>query len=336
MILFQNGEKFTESKYKLESEFEQEIVNSHKQFFGQKTIFIDAKKKIGSTALGNTIPDGFLFDMSDPENREFYLVEVELASHDFYTHIFPQITKFFAFFKNSKRQRELVEKMFSTINNDQELKMQFKKYLGEKEIFKFLNDVVDSSQNILVVIDDAKPELPDIMDTYSDTWGKMVKIITIKQFTSNGDAIFSVSPEFDAIEYSDPLTGTSTDPEPTGVSEEFHLEGVDDTVKEIYRTIKDRMLQVKPSLIFNVAKYYISIKDKKAFAYIYFRKRKIQIVAMLPEEQIREHLQHHSIRPLSQSVQNYYNGEGARIDIKDAEHLDEIIKMLEVTMQSNS
>ena len=50
MILFQNGKKFTECKYNLESEFEQEIVKSHKFFFGKDVIFIDAKKKIGSTA----------------------------------------------------------------------------------------------------------------------------------------------------------------------------------------------------------------------------------------------------------------------------------------------
>ena len=126
MILFQNGKKYIESKYTIESEFEQEIVSSHKLFFGRDVIYIDAKKKIGSHALGNTIPDGFLFDMSDPDNREFYLVEVELESHDFYNHIFPQITKFFAFFKNSKRQKELVEKLFSTVNTDAELKRQFK------------------------------------------------------------------------------------------------------------------------------------------------------------------------------------------------------------------
>ena len=336
MILFQNGKRYTETKYAHESEFEQEIVNSHKQFFGQNTIFIDAKKKIGSAALGDTIPDGFLFDMSDPENREFYLVEVELASHGFYDHIFPQITKFFAFFKNSKRQKELVEKLFSTINNDQELKQQFKKYLGEKEIFKFLNDVVDASQNILMVIDDDKPELPDIMDTYNDTWGKMVKIITIKQFVNSGDAIFSVSPEFEAIEYSNQPAIPSTDPEPTSVSEEFHLEDVGDNVKEIYRVLKQQMLQVKPSLIFNITKYYISIKDKKAFAYIYIRKRKIVLVPMLSEEQIRGRFQHHNVRTISQSGQNYYNGECANIDIKNMGHINDIVELLKITMQNNS
>ncbi len=55
-----------------------------KIFFGENTIFIDAKKKIDSKNIDATIPDGFLFDLSYPENPEFYHVEIELAKHDFY------------------------------------------------------------------------------------------------------------------------------------------------------------------------------------------------------------------------------------------------------------
>ena len=43
------------------------------------------------------------------------MVEIELAKHDFYRHIFPQITKFFGFFKNSKSRSELTDKLFSQI-----------------------------------------------------------------------------------------------------------------------------------------------------------------------------------------------------------------------------
>ena len=335
MILFQNGKRYAEIKYTLESDFEQEIIKSHKLFFGEDTVFIDAKKKIGSASLGNTIPDGFLFDMSDPENREFYLVEVELASHGFYEHIFPQITKFFAFFKNPKRQKELTEKLFSTINTDLDLKKQFKKYLGEKEIFKFLNDVIDSSQNILMIIDGDKPELPEIMDTYTDTWGKMVKIITVKKFSNSDGTMFSVDPEFNDLEYSYQQTTSPATVEQPEVSEEFHLEDVNDHVKEIYHAIKQRMLQIKPTLIFNPAKYYISIRDKKAFAYLQFRKKKLVMVAMLPEDQIKASLAHHNIRTLSGSVQNYYNGPCASIDITGMNDFDEVVNLLEKTMHYN-
>lgn len=128
MLVVRNGVRFSEYRYETENEFERDVVDSRKDLLAEKTIYIDAKKKIEAKALGSTIPDGFLFDMSDPENREFYLVEIELQRHDFYAHIFPQITKFFAFYRDSKRQKELVEKLFSTINTDDSLRGQFKEY----------------------------------------------------------------------------------------------------------------------------------------------------------------------------------------------------------------
>jgi predicted transport protein len=334
MILFQDGKKFLESKYTVESEFEQEIVNSNKLFFGNDVIYIDTKKKIGSHTLGKTIPDGFLFDMSDPDNREFYLVEVELECHDFYNHIFQQITKFFAFFKNSKRQKELVEKLFSTINTATELKQQFKKYLGEKEIFKFLNDVVDSSQNILIVIDGDKPELPEIMDTYSDTWGKMVKVIVAKKFTCDQESIFSIHPEFETLEYSPPEVIPEREIQ-TDISEEYHLEGVKDHVKQIYAFIKDRVLASNPSFIFNPQKHYISIRGKKNIAFIYPRKAKVRLIPMMPEEEIRQKLKHHNVKTLSESVQRFYNNPCASVDVNDLNNIDEIIDIIKTLMEQD-
>lgn len=179
MILYKDKTKFTEYKYPKEKDLEEEIISNSKLYFGRDTIYIDAKRKLEAKALGGSIPDGFLFDLSDMANPDFYLVEIELATHDFYNHIFPQVTKFFAFYKNKKSQAELVEKIFSIVNTDVNLKRRFKKYLGEREIYKFVKDVIESSQNILLIMDGEKDELPEIIDTYTDTWGKLVRVLTL-------------------------------------------------------------------------------------------------------------------------------------------------------------
>jgi len=124
-----NDKKFDETEFKSEEEFEKIVKDHFKTLFGAKTIFFDIKSKIDSKTLGSAIPDGFLFDFKDEENPEFYLVEVELQKHDFYKHIFPQITRFFAFFKNVASRNNLVEKLFSFVKSSPELEQEFKQYL---------------------------------------------------------------------------------------------------------------------------------------------------------------------------------------------------------------
>ena len=234
MKLFTNNKTYNQFQFDKEADFEREVVINSKQFFGTNSIYIDAKRKIETKNLGGSIPDGYLFDFADKDNPEFYIVEVELATHDFYRHIFPQITKFFGFFKNPKSQNDIVEKIFSFINNDNDLKKEFKKYLGEKEMYKFIKDTIERSQNILLIIDGDKKELPEIMETYSDTWGKIVKLILIKKFTNNSDAIYTMHPDFENIEFADLEDEISADTEEIGYNEEYHFEGVSEIVRQIY------------------------------------------------------------------------------------------------------
>ena len=101
MSVYFNGRKYVEYNYQIEDEFENDVKKNAKLFLGADTIYIDAKRKVDTSDLGGSIPDGFLFDMSEKESPEFYLVENELQKHDFFKHIFPQVTKFFAFFNDS-------------------------------------------------------------------------------------------------------------------------------------------------------------------------------------------------------------------------------------------
>jgi len=338
MIILKESQVFNELEFKLEQELEDTIVEHHPLIFGKDTIFINAKKLIGSETLGKTVPDGFLFNMSDPENREFYLVEVELERHDFYNHIFPQITKFFAFYRDGVRQKELVEKLFTTINKDKPLQRQFKKYLGEVEIFKFLSDVIDNSQNILILIDGEKPELPEIKDTYSDTWGKMVKVMTLKRYIQQNkanDIIFTVHPEFESIELSYEETPSEIEKKGTTYTEEYHSEGVSENVKNIYQKIKTDILDFDSNLIFNPQKYYISIKGNRNIAFLKFRKKKISIVVMLPEEVIQTLVKNHSVKSLSEPVQKFYNGKCAAIYVSEIKFIEEVIKVLKEAINAD-
>jgi len=329
MVLFNENKKYYEFAYPKEEDIERDVIQNSQLFFGDKSLFIDAKRKIDSKFIGATIPDGFLFDFSEPDNPEFYIVEVELSSHDFYKHIFPQITKFFAFFKNQQSQSELIDKLFSTINSDNNLKREFKKNIGEKEIYKSVKDIVENSQNILLVIDDEKDELPEIIDTYTDTWGKMVKLIILKKFYSGKEYLFSLNPDFRDIQFADADSIKRTESESeSNYTELDHLDNVTDNVKNIYTLLKSKVISLNSELIFNPQRYYISIRSDRNIAFIKVRKKKVRIIVMLPEDEVKNIIKSYPVVSLSAPVQKFYNGSSCAIDIEDDKHLDEILTVL--------
>ena len=337
MVLYYQNKKLSEQQFKSESEFENIIVENSKLFFGNSSIFIDTKKKIDSKFLGGTIPDGFLIDLSDIENPEFYIVEVELASHDFYKHIFPQLTKFFSFFKNPQSISELVEKIFTIINSNSEYKRSLKSLIKSPEIYKYLKDLIENSHNVLLIIDGDKEELPEIMETYTDTWGSMVSLMIVKKFKHKDEIVYSVHPDFNDIQYADAeastLKGKGAVVFPT---EEKKLERTTQEAKAAYLKIKEEILKINPEVIFNPQRYYLSVSFVRNIAFYKFRRKKIRVVLMLPENEIRELIKHHTIIPLSASVQKFYNGTCCAVDIMDSEHLDEIVTAFKILIEKHS
>ena len=328
--VYMEGKRFTEAEFKTEEEFEKIIKDNYKTLFGSKTIFLDLKNKVESKFLGSAIPDGLLFDLKDEENPEFYLVEVELQAHDFYKHMFPQITKFFAFFTNPKSRNNLIEKTFSIVKYDPKLEAEFKELLGKKEIYKFLKDTIENSQNILLILDENKPELQEVSETYTDTWGKMVKVEILKRYTSNGKVIFIMNPSFEEMELVEPTIEEEAGKEyPEEYTESYHLEDVEKNVKAIYEKIKNTMIKLDPEIKVNPQKYYIALRKNKNFAYMKFRKKKMHIVIMLPFELGSSLIKKHKLKMLSEGIQKFYGMPCFRVTLENEENLDEIIKVLE-------
>jgi predicted transport protein len=327
MIIFLDGKRFAQYSYNNEDEFEKDVSSNAKKLFGENIIYINTKLKMGSKSLGGSIPDGFLFDFTDVKNSYFYLVEIELSTHDFYRHIFPQITKFFSSIKDDKNRTELVEKIFSMINSDKELKNEFKAVLGEKEIYKFIRDTIETNRNILLILDGEKEELPEIQETYNETWGRTVRILTIQKYVEGTRVIFSLNPDIRDIEYI-PDGGKREVPKKTQYSESMHLDDLPNEMRELYFKIKQKASRISSEIYLNVQKYYISIVFGRNIAFITFRKNRIEIVILLPEKEIRKRLKHHEIKSLSEGVQRYYNGPCAAVILSDSRQLDEVISLI--------
>ena len=329
MAIYSNGKKLDQFKFRLEADFEREIVANSKTFFGKNTIYLDTKQKIKTQSMGGVIPDGFLIDFKDKENPEFYIVEVELSKHSFYSHIFPQVTKFFAFYNNSSKQKDLANNLYELIEGNENYKNEIKQYLDGKEIFKFISDLVEDSQNILLIIDDEKPELDEIMNTYSDTWGRMVKNIVIQKHLKDDEVIFSLNPEFEDIDY---VQIDETKSDDSGViielTEEAYLKRKKTKIPEVYNKLKEKILEFDDKIIFNPQKYYVSLRKNKNVVFIKVRTKKIILVIMREFEKISEEIQHHEIKELSGGVQRFYGGSCCGLVLVNTENLDEVINCI--------
>ena len=226
----------------------------------------------------------------------------------------------------------MTEKIYSIFNVDENLKKELKKYLGEKEI---LNDVIENSQNILLILDCEKKELPEIIETYTDTWGKLVKVLRINIFKNNSEEIYSLNPDFENIEFSEIQNINITDQNEIKISENYHLEDVNENVLNIYNLIKDSLLKINSNLVFNPQKYYISIIQDKNIAFFKIRKKKIRLIVMSPLKIIKNKIHKNQIKELSESVQNFYNGDCSAIDIDNVSNVDEVIDLLKDIINKN-
>lgn len=321
MAIYHVSGKYQECKFTKEEDFEKEVVNNAKLFFGEKTIYIDAKKKM-ETKIGNVIPDGFLFDLTNIDDPAFYIVEVELSKHSFYEHIFPQITKFIGFI-NSQNYDALITKIWEEVQEDSSLKAQF---CNIKELYKFIKDTMTNNSNILLVIDELKPELNEMNSVYQE-WNRLVKQICIKKHKNKSEIMYDVEPEFRDIED----TYLSEDVELQTTNEDFHLANKNDVVKCIYEKIKTQLSKYNNNLVFNPQKYYISIKSSTNFAFLKFRKQKIRIVVDMPFEKVQTMIKNNPVQELSESVQKFYfhrTNSCCAIIVNDTQHLDEIIELL--------
>jgi len=228
-------------------------------------------------------------------------------------------------------QKALVDKLHSTIDTDSSLRSEFKKHLSSSEIYKFLSDIVETSQNILLIADNTIAEIIEINETYTDTWGRMVRFVQITKHSDGDNVVYCISPDLEVLPYAQGEYTTTTEKEGNGGStytEQFHLDNVSQMVKDIDAKIKEVALRIDENLVFNPQKYYISIKANKNIVFMEIRKKKIRFIPLLPEDTIRNIAKKHNVISLSEPVQRFYNSPCASVDIDSVSDFDEIQNLI--------
>jgi len=188
LLLGQNV--FTYYEYINESEFEAKILEEYIRIFGQDTIYIDIKKKIGSEII--TIPDGYLIDFTFKDKPRLYIIENELSSHDPYKHIGSQLLKFAISYKESGRK---IKKFLldNIIKDSDKLKFTEKGAKGAgfrniDELFDYI--IFEAPVAAIVVIDHASNELINVLNQLTIH----TDIIRFQTFIFNNQQIHKFTP----------------------------------------------------------------------------------------------------------------------------------------------
>lgn len=176
-MLLIDGVRYKEWTPTSEDEFEQ-VVREHAQdIFSENAIYFDKKQKLKSLAGVGSIPDGLAIVFGN--SPEWHIVEVELSSHDLYQHVVPQVDKFIYAVDNPNSRNKIVEALYEAIDNDEFTKLKIRQRIGQnKEIHKYLSDLITRPPVITIVIEKATSQLSEALRKYIQN-----KVVEFRTFT---------------------------------------------------------------------------------------------------------------------------------------------------------
>jgi len=187
--LLLNNKVYSYYEYPLEKEFEQIIVEKSAQIFGQNSIYIDIKKRIGDSIL--TIPDGYLIDFSFQADPRLYIIENELSSHDPYRHIGSQILKFAISYKESGRKIKAFLYEHLAIAGKLAFAEEQIKHTKYRNIDDFLESLIfEKPVAAIVVIDQTTPELENVLSQLTMS----TDILEFQTFKCGEECIYKFTP----------------------------------------------------------------------------------------------------------------------------------------------
>jgi len=157
-ILLKDGIKYLPYKYKDEDELERMVMEHSESIFGADSVLFP-KRKIQARSGIASIPDGFILLIND---KQWYILEVELASHSLFEHIVVQLNKFNSAIKNPSTRKKLIDAFYYEVENDIQTKYKFEFNKVMKELYKFLSDTINKDPEVTVVVNERTSQLDEV------------------------------------------------------------------------------------------------------------------------------------------------------------------------------
>jgi len=315
--------KSVERKFKSVKELEQLVLKNSKLLFGEKTFLIPFSNKEASLFPRGFVPKVLLLDLGNILKPRFYFLDIVRQEFNFYTHIFPAISKFISCFKN----QELMEKVLKIIAQNKSLKKELQGKISSQGIADLIKAAI-SKPFILLVSDNEIKELEEVKGTYAE-FSELVKCVFIRKFGTNGNTVISMAPPLAELH----LNGKkriSNAP----VTEEFHLDKASDEIKSVYKKIKSELLKANKQVQFNPQRYYISLRKDRNLAFFHFSKKNITLVVKVSHTDTKKQIKNYEIKTLTEKVQKFWGAASCAIVIDNGKKLQEVITLLKKLVRS--
>jgi hypothetical protein len=197
MKLVIDSNEFDLTKFAKEEELENAVKNLSTKIFGNKSLYIDIKKKIKSdkgSIIG--IPDSYVLDFRD--RSKLWIVENELSTHDSFKHIGIQLLRFATQFSDASFK--IKEVLLKAINENQELKSLALTLVKGSE-FSNLGEALDfaifkNDYGFIIVIDEISEDLSRITREFA----RQPELVQIQKFISKQNEAYLFIPLLEELE----------------------------------------------------------------------------------------------------------------------------------------
>ncbi|MDW7776594.1 MAG: hypothetical protein SCH39_09730 [Methanosarcinales archaeon] len=190
-MLISNEKKYIKTPFLNEEELEQVVIDNYEYIFGPNSIYLPKILLRTSDGYG-TIPDGFAIDLA---SHRWYLVEAELAKHNVWNHIAPQVSKQIIAAQQKSSKRNLVDLSITQVQENEITKEKFSEFnIKEIDISRVLGDILDKEPIVGIPIDKISDDLKD----WARTLKYDVKLWLINKFVEfkEKDIIYEFPEEF--------------------------------------------------------------------------------------------------------------------------------------------
>jgi Restriction Enzyme Adenine Methylase Associated len=204
-VIIAGARKYIETAFSSEQELERVVQENAEYIFGPDCLYLP-KSLIRTPDGSGTIPDGFVVDLA---SRSWFIVEAELAAHNVWNHIAPQVAKQIIASSQPANRRMLTELVVGRVKESVAYINRFEELgVSEIDIRRVLSEIFENPPIIGMPIDAVSLDLRE----WALTLKVEVRLWVVRKLVEFGNAdnvIYEIPDEYKPVLDTSPELDTS-------------------------------------------------------------------------------------------------------------------------------